>query len=89
MRVLIIFMVAIGCSSLLMKNFLVFSRKGLRDTLKSSVSNDWEKYFSTPRETKYQIIADPSMESMAKEIINKYPDRFFYHPTKWAKFPDG
>ena len=58
-------------------------------SLNSVVNEDWEKYFSADRNTKYQIISDPSMDGIAKEIIAKYPSRFYHHPTKWAKFPDG
>lgn len=26
---------------------------------------------------------------MAKELETRYPDRFRFHKTRWAKFPDG
>ena len=38
---------------------------------------------------RYQIIAAESCEPLAKRMAEKYPDRFTFHPTKWAKFPDG
>ena len=38
---------------------------------------------------KYHIIAAPGMEQMAYDIVHHNPDRFFYHTTKWGKFPDG
>jgi hypothetical protein len=50
---------------------------------------NWDTYFSTPRDTKYQIVSDPSMENIAQSIIKKYPGRFYFHSTKWGKFPDG
>jgi phosphoribosylpyrophosphate synthetase len=38
---------------------------------------------------RYQIIAAESCEPLARRMAEKYPDRFIFHPTKWAKFPDG
>ena len=49
----------------------------------------WDDYFESARQTKYQIISDPSMEKLAKNIIKQYPNRFYHHVTKWEKFSDG
>ena len=49
----------------------------------------WDHYFESPRQTKYQVIADPSMEKLALNITKQHPDRFYYHVTKWGKFSDG
>ena len=38
---------------------------------------------------RYQIIAAPGCESLARRIEENYPDRFSFHGTKWNKFPDG
>ena len=38
---------------------------------------------------RYQIIAAPECETMAKKIEGMAPDRFHFHPTEWEKFPDG
>jgi hypothetical protein len=39
--------------------------------------------------TRYQILAAEAVEPLARRMAEKYPDRFTYHPTTWAKFPDG
>ena len=36
-----------------------------------------------------QIIAAPEMETLARDIVNLYPNRFMLHKTTWDKFPDG
>ena len=38
---------------------------------------------------RYQIIAAEACEPLARRMAEKYPDRFAFHPTTWAKFPDG
>ena len=38
---------------------------------------------------RYQIIAAESCEPLARRMAEQYPERFTFHPTKWAKFPDG
>jgi len=38
---------------------------------------------------RYQIVASEACEPMARRMAEKYPDRFIFHPTTWAKFPDG
>ena len=38
---------------------------------------------------RYQIIAAPEAEPLAKKIVALHPDRFTYHATKWNKFSDG
>ena len=38
---------------------------------------------------RYQIIAAPDTEPLAKKIVAMHPDRFTYHATKWNKFSDG
>jgi ribose-phosphate pyrophosphokinase len=37
----------------------------------------------------YQIIAAEECFSLAQRMEKKYPDRFTFHNTIWAKFPDG
>lgn len=37
----------------------------------------------------YQIIAAEACEQLARRMEETYPDRFTFHPTSWAKFPDG
>lgn len=41
------------------------------------------------RKKRYQIIAAPVCEPMARRLQAKYPERFRFHPTHWGKFPDG
>lgn len=50
---------------------------------------DWDTYFQKQHQTRYQIIAAPSMEKLAESLVNLSPNRFLYHPTNWKKFPDG
>mmetsp|Transcript_28746 Transcript_28746/g.32217 ORF Transcript_28746/g.32217 Transcript_28746/m.32217 type:complete len:418 (+) Transcript_28746:58-1311(+) len=38
---------------------------------------------------RYQIIAAEVCEPLARRMTEIYPDRFTFHPTTWAKFPDG
>ena len=38
---------------------------------------------------RYQIIAAEACEPLARRMAEKYPDRFSFHHTTWAKFPDG
>jgi len=38
---------------------------------------------------KYQIIAAPAQEPLARRLSQQYPSRFTYHSTSWGKFPDG
>ena len=38
---------------------------------------------------RYQILAAEAVEPLARRMAEKYPDRFTFHPTTWAKFPDG
>jgi ribose-phosphate pyrophosphokinase len=38
---------------------------------------------------KYQIIAAEATAPLARRIEDAHPDRFFFHETKWDKFPDG
>jgi phosphoribosylpyrophosphate synthetase len=53
------------------------------------IAQMWHQYFHKQRAGKYQIIAAPSMESLAQSIVDICPHRFRYHPTKWMKFADG
>jgi phosphoribosylpyrophosphate synthetase len=54
-----------------------------------SVEDDWSQYFSKSSTLRYQIIAVPCMERLARLMVHHYPRRFKYHPTSWGKFPDG
>jgi phosphoribosylpyrophosphate synthetase len=38
---------------------------------------------------RYQIIAHPAQEALAKKLEASNPKRFIYHPTQWGKFKDG
>ncbi len=55
----------------------------------AAVAQTWEQYFHKQRTMKFQIIAAPTMEKMAQNIVDLYPHRFRYYPTLWEKFPDG
>jgi phosphoribosylpyrophosphate synthetase len=63
----------------------------LRNTLKGNFSETYtkENVFESVSKRKYQILAAPSMERIAKDMVALYPDRFCYFETKWSKFPDG
>jgi len=50
---------------------------------------DWHAYFEKNHDIRYQIIAAPTMETMAENLVALYPKRFLYHKTQWKKFPDG
>ena len=66
--------------------------------LRESSDSDWDRYYQDKhRATKveqrmmmlsssdppqYQIIAAPSMENMARDIVNSDPSRFKFHSTK-------
>lgn len=50
---------------------------------------DWNAYFEKNHDIRYQIIAAPTMETMAENLVGLYPKRFLYHKTQWEKFPDG
>ena len=56
---------------------------------KENLPESWHKYFEKSRNAKFQIIAAPGMENLARRIVALDPDRFLYHPTNWGKFPDG
>ena len=38
---------------------------------------------------RYQVIAAEACEPLGRRMAEKYPDRFTFHHTTWAKFPDG
>jgi len=38
---------------------------------------------------RYQIIAGPECEALAEAIVATDAERFAFHATEWAKFPDG
>lgn len=63
------------------------------DVDSNSYEQDQQKMYdqlSQKRESvRYQIIAAESCEPLARRMAEQYPDRFIFHPTKWAKFPDG
>ena len=60
---------------------------------KECIQTDEQKLYdqlSRKRESvRYQIIAAESCEPLARRMAEQYPDRFIFHATKWAKFPDG
>ena len=45
--------------------------------------------FARDEKQRYQIIAAPECEIMAKAIEALAPERFRFHETTWDKFPDG
>eukprot|EP00600_Ochromonadales_sp_CCMP1393_P008727 CAMPEP_0174971276 /NCGR_PEP_ID=MMETSP0004_2-20121128/9892_1 /TAXON_ID=420556 /ORGANISM="Ochromonas sp., Strain CCMP1393" /LENGTH=391 /DNA_ID=CAMNT_0016221187 /DNA_START=182 /DNA_END=1357 /DNA_ORIENTATION=- len=51
--------------------------------------SDWADYFGKNSKTRYQVVASPGMEGLARRIAQLHPRRFLYHQTKWNKFPDG
>ena len=56
----------------------------------ADVRESWDDYFRRTHTTaRYQIIAAPEMEKMARDIVDLYPNRFMLHKTTWDKFPDG
>jgi phosphoribosylpyrophosphate synthetase len=54
-----------------------------------TVEEDWANYFTKNSTVRYQIIAAPCMENLAKKLAELHPRRFKFHQTVWAKFPDG
>lgn len=50
---------------------------------------EWLIHSEQARKKRYQIIAAPICEPMARRLQAKYPERFRFHPTHWGKFPDG
>lgn len=54
-----------------------------------TVAEDWSEYFNNSSKLRYQIIAAPCMEGLARKIEEEFPRRFKYHETQWKKFPDG
>jgi ribose-phosphate pyrophosphokinase len=56
---------------------------------KVATARKWRKHFKKGSQTKYQVLASPGMEKMAKDICAIDPERFLYHKTLWDKFPDG
>jgi hypothetical protein len=67
----------------------VYRSQKFKLTLSSDLSQYWQDHFGKHKDTKFQIIAGPGMEGLAKSISQTYPKRFLYHETKWGKFPDG
>ena len=53
------------------------------------ISKSWDLHFEKKRETRYQIITAPGLESFGQSIVDLYPERFLAHSTSWGKFPDG
>lgn len=50
---------------------------------------EWVIHSEHVRKRRYQIIAAPVCEPMARRLQVQYPERFRFHPTYWGKFPDG
>ncbi|KAJ1429831.1 phosphoribosyltransferase-like protein [Ochromonadaceae sp. CCMP2298] len=66
--------------------------KGMEGVTGSTASvdmGDWNEYFAKSSMVRYQVIAAPGMEGLARRLAQQYPKRFLYHETHWGKFPDG
>ncbi|KAJ8601844.1 hypothetical protein CTAYLR_002644 [Chrysophaeum taylorii] len=50
---------------------------------------EWQRQQQETTRKRYQIIAAPEAERMARAIEASSPDRFHFHETSWDKFPDG
>jgi len=50
---------------------------------------EWIIHSEHVRKKRFQIIAAPVCEPMARRLQAKHPERFRFHPTHWGKFPDG
>ena len=42
-----------------------------------------------PRMPQYQVLAHTECAELGERLAAINPTRFTFHPTKWAKFPDG
>ena len=65
-------------------DFALASREVMEGNLQ-----EWIIHSEHARKKRYQIIAAPVCEPMARRLQAKYPERFRFHPTYWGKFPDG
>lgn len=50
---------------------------------------EWQRQRQEKSRKRYQIIAAPATERMARAIEALSPERFHFHETSWEKFPDG
>lgn len=50
---------------------------------------EWQRQRQEKSQKRYQIIAAPAAERMARAIEASSPERFHFHETSWEKFPDG
>lgn len=50
---------------------------------------EWQRQRQKTWQKRYQIIAAPAAERMARAIEELSPERFHFHETSWDKFPDG
>ena len=50
---------------------------------------EFKRQMQEKQQTRYQIIAAPACEDMARSLEGAFPERFHFHPTSWDKFPDG
>ena len=50
---------------------------------------EFKRQMQEKQQTRYQIIAAPACEDMARGLEGAFPERFHFHPTSWDKFPDG
>ena len=50
---------------------------------------EYERQRAAKAGKRYQIIASPATEAMARAIEASQPDRFHFHESSWDKFPDG
>jgi len=50
---------------------------------------EWMIHSKHVQEKRFQIIAAAETEPLAKKMVEKFPNRFRFHPTVWGKFPDG
>lgn len=72
------------------QSFRSSSRLQLAGDADQQMSKEWEDYFKRSQTSeRYQIIAAPEMETLAKQIVESNPNRFKLWNTQWKKFPDG
>lgn len=50
---------------------------------------EWLIHSKQVQKKRYQIIAAIETETMAKKLVERFPERFCFHPTIWSKFPDA
>lgn len=60
-----------------------------RGGFRTDMEDEWRDHYSQQKKRKYQLLAAPGMEQLARAMVALEPKRFAYHETSWQKFPDG